>query len=256
LAALDGAEGAPAPQRTSIAGDLIRLPHVYRGVARSRVAPLYRAALAHAQAHLAFGVRQPVGQLRPLQIAMVGLIEDARVEALALRRFPGLRALWTPWHEARPDAAMTAGMLMARLSRALLDPDYADPDGFVAKGRRLFAEAEGRLDDPLTARAIGGLIGHDMGQMRLRFDLKAYVVEPLYRDDNLALWEFREPPDDRADEIEQAVDAARPRPEDRDDGRPSDEPPEPEAGRARSVAAEDRGTVVAVYPEWDRAAGA
>ncbi|GLK75037.1 hypothetical protein GCM10008171_02910 [Methylopila jiangsuensis] len=256
LAGLEGAGLAPAPQRASIAGELIRLPHVYRGVPPARVPPLYRAALAHAQAHLVFGRRQKVGKIRPLQIAMTGLIEDARVEALAIRRFPGLRALWTPWHEARPGDAMTAPMLMARLARALLDPDYEDPDGFVEKGRRLFAEADGRLDDPLLSRAIGGLLGNDIGQMRLRFDLKAYVVEPLYRDDNLALWEFDEPPDERADEIEQAVDAARPTPEERDDGRPSDEAPEPEAGRARPVSADERGPVVAVYPEWDRAAGA
>ena len=255
LAALEGVGHAPARQRASIAGGLIRMPHVVRGIAPSRTEPLYRAALAHAQAHLAFGRRQPVRKLRPLQIAMTGLIEDARVEALAIRRFPGLRALWTPWHEARPGDAMTAAGLMARLSRALLDPDYQDPDGFVEKGRRLFTEAQERLDDPALPRAIGGLLGHDIGQMRLRFDPKAYVVEPLYRDDNLHLWEFDDPPDAQAKEIEQAVDAARPTPQDSDDGRENDEPPKEEAGRAREVPADERGPVIATYPEWDRAAG-
>lgn len=255
LVALEGAKGAQAPQRASIVGGLVRLPQVYRGVAPSAVEPLYRAALAHAQAHLAFGARQPVGRLKPLQLSLVGLVEDARVEALALRRFPGLRALWTPWHEARPTDAMTAAALMARLARALLDPDYEDGDGFVAKGRRLFAEAADRLDDPLSARAIGGLLGNDLGQMRLRFDPKAYVVEPLYRDDNLNLWELDEPPDGEAQEIEQAVEAARPTPRDSDDGRSSDEPPEERTGRARPVAPDERGPVVATYPEWDRAAG-
>lgn len=256
LAALEGVGHAPAPQRVSIAGGLIRLPHVFKGVEANRTEPLYRAALAHAQAHLAFGTRQSPKRLRPLQIAMIGLIEDARVEALAIRRFPGLRALWTPWHEAAPGDAMTAAGHMARLSRALLDPDYEDADGFVEKGRRLFAEARDRLDDRTLSGAIGGLLGHDMGQMRLRFDPKAYLVEPLYRDDNLHLWDADDPPDDMAEEIEQAVDAARPTPPDADEGRENDEAPKEEAGRAREVPADERGPIIATYPEWDRAAGA
>ena len=256
LSALEGVGQAPAPQRVSIAGGLIRMPHVFRGVERARAEPLYRAALAHAQAHFAFGTRQSPKRLRPLQIAMVGLIEDARVEALAIRRFPGLHALWTPWHEAWPGDAMTAAGHMARLSRALLDPDCEDSDGFVEKGRRLFAEARDRLDDPTLSRAIGGLLGHDMGQMRLRFDPKAYVVEPLYRDDNLHLWDADDPPDEMADEIEQAVDAARPTPQESDEGRENDEAPKEDAGRAREVPADERGPVIATYPEWDRAAGA
>lgn len=256
LGPLEGVGAAPAPQRVSIVGDLVRLPHVYRGVPAGGAEPLYRAALAHAQAHLAFGRRQPVGKLKPLQIALVGLVEDARVEALALRRFPGLRPLWEPWHVARPGDAMTAAAAMARLARALFDPAYEDDDGFVTKGRRLFGDAADRLEDPTLSRAIGGLLGNDLGQMRLRFDPKAYVVEPLYRDDNLGLWDMDDPPDAEAQEIEQAVDAARPTPQEGDDGRASDEPPDQEAGRAREAAADERGLPIATYPEWDRAAGA
>jgi nitric oxide reductase NorD protein len=256
LGCLEGAAHAPAPQRVSIAGGLIRMPHVFRGVAPAWTEPLYRAALAHAQAHLTFGTRQSPKKLRPLQIAMIGLIEDARVEALAMRRFPGLRALWAPWHKAAPGDAMTAAGHMARLSRALIDPDYEDTDGFVEKGRRLFAEAQDRLDDQTLSRAIGGLLGHDIGQMRLRFDPKAYVVEPIYRDDNLHLWDADDPPDEMAEEIEQAVDAARPTPQESDDGRENDEAPKQEAGRAREVPADERGRAIATYPEWDRAAGA
>ncbi|HVI30251.1 nitric oxide reductase activation protein NorD [Hansschlegelia sp.] len=256
LAPLEGVGAAPAPQRVSLAGDLIRMPHVYRGVPADAAPGPYRAALAHAMAHRVFGgPRRPAGKLKPLQIALVGLIEDARVEALAMRRFPGLRALWAPWHVARPVAATNAALLMARLARALFDPDYQDPDGFVAKGRRLFADASGRLEDPTLARAIGGLLGNDIGQMRLRFDPRGYVVEPLYRDDNLGLWDFGDEPDAEAEEIEQAVDAARPRPEEGDDGRMADAPPREEAGRAREIEPDAAGQVVASYPEWDRAAG-
>lgn len=256
LRALDGAGHGPAPQRVSIAGDLIRVPSRFRGVPHGMEATLYRAGLAHASAHLALGGgRMPVGKLKPLQIALVGLVEDARVEALAMRLYPGLRELWARWHVARPDGAMTAAGLMARLARALFDPDHEDPDGFVAKGRRLFADASDRLEDQNLSRAIGGLLGNDIGQMRLRFDAKGYVPEPIYRDDNLGLWEFEEQPDECAEEIEQAVDAARPTPEEIDDAPLSDDAPREEAGRAREAQADDRGAVVARYPEWDRAGG-
>jgi nitric oxide reductase NorD protein len=95
-------DNGPAPQRrASIAGPLIRLPEFYRGVQGDAARALYKAAAAHAQAHLVFGgPRFPVGTLKPLQTALVMLIEDARVEQLAMRQFPGLRRLWSPHHTA------------------------------------------------------------------------------------------------------------------------------------------------------------
>ncbi|WP_261402013.1 hypothetical protein [Chenggangzhangella methanolivorans] len=156
LAALEGVGHAPAPQRVSIAGGLIRLPHVFRGVAATRTEPLYRAALAHAQAHLAFGTRQSPKRLRPLQIAMICVIEDARVEALATRRFPGLRALWTPWHEAAPGDAMTAAGLMARLSRALLDPLTKTTTASLRRGEGFSRRRTGASTTrPCPARSAG-----------------------------------------------------------------------------------------------------
>ena len=40
------------------------------------------------------------------------------------------------------------------------------------------------------SRSIGMLLGNDLGQMRVQFNFKTYLVEPLYRDDNLFLWDF------------------------------------------------------------------
>jgi hypothetical protein len=234
-------DAAGAPRRTMIAAGAIVLPPVFSGAPAGRERALYRAAAAHAQAHLAIpAVIQDVAQLRPLQIALVGLIEDARVEALAIRRFPGLRRLWAGFHVALPGGPQTAANLMARLARALLDPDHQDPDGFVAKGRALFAAASDHLDDPALSRAIGALLGNDLGQMRVQFNAKTYVVEPAYRDDNAHLWN-REAPDDA---MTLPVDAARPF-----DGSG------PAAPRGRPSGQDDRGVALATYPEWDSAAG-
>jgi Mg-chelatase subunit ChlD len=234
-------EEAGSSRRTMIAAGTVVLPPMFPGVPAGQTRAQYRAAAAHAQAHLAIPAPgQDVAQLRPLQIAIVGLIEDARVEALAIRRFPGLRRLWARFHVARPGGPQTAVNLMARLARALLDPGYADEDGFVAKGRALFAAASDRLDDPAFSRAIGALLGNDLGQMRVQFNAKTYVVEPAYRDDNAHLWTL-EAPDDA---MRLPVDAVRP-----SQGGGTSAP------RARPMGPDDRGVALATYPEWDSAAG-
>lgn len=248
-------DGGQTPQRrAAIAGPLIRLPEIYRGTKGAAARALFRAAAAHAQAHLVLGrARFAVGQLKPLQIALVNLIEDARVETLAMRALPGLRRLWAPYQVAVPTSVATAPMLLARLARALFDPAYRDDDGFVAKGRALFTAALPRLDDHAVSREIGMLLGNELGQMRVQFNAKTYVVEPLYRDDGLGLWEFDSEASPSAEVLELFIDAVRPqqqeteRAEAQDQGGSATQP-----GRARPVAPDARGVMLARYPEWDR----
>jgi len=202
--------GQTAQRRAGIAGPLIRLPEIYRGVQGEAAYALYRAAAAHAQAHLVFGgAKFPVGKLKPLQVALVTLIEDARIELLAMRQLPGLRKLWAPYHVAMPAGVATAPTLLARLARALFDPAYEDDDSFVAKGRAMFEVPIPRLSDPAISREIGMLLGNDLGQMRVQFNAKTYVVEPIYRDDGLGLWDFGEDAPSSGEPLDLAVDAVR-----------------------------------------------
>lgn len=247
----------PVPRRASLVGGLLGLPEAYPGFEGKRAESIFLAASAHAGAHLTHSrVRFPIDRLKPLQIALTSLIEDARVEALALRDMPGLRRLWLPFHTAAPSAQATAAGLMVRLARALIDPDYADPDTWVGKGRALFKAVADRRDDPATSREIGGLLGNDMGQMRLQFNAKSYVVEPAYRDDNLALWDFGEQPDGQIEEIELPVDSVRVEQHHDGEGDRSDEtaPPEESLRSRSSSVAMLEGLPVATYPEWDYAA--
>jgi nitric oxide reductase NorD protein len=246
LRPLFGAPGAPAPRRASVAGGVIRIPETFPDVEPDPA--LFRAAVAHASAHLVFGAaRREIGSLKPAQVALIGLIEDARVEALAMRRFPGLARLWAPFHTATPSVFRAAPALFARLAHALFDPSYEDADGFVAKGRDLFA-AEPDLGDPDLSRRIGGLLGNDVGQMRIPFNPKAFEIEPVYRDDNLGLWLLPPPPPDQpAEALDTPINAARPKPGQGGEGDGEG------AGRARPAEAE-QGVVVAHYPEWDRKA--
>jgi nitric oxide reductase NorD protein len=258
LRSFPGDSGQAPQRRAGIAGPLIRMPEIYRGVQDDAAYALYRAAAAHAQAHLVFGgPRFPVGTLKPLQIALVTLIEDARIEMLAMRQLPGLRKLWSPCHVAVPAGVATAPTLLARLARALFDPCYVDDDSFVAKGRSMFDARLARPEDPAISREIGMLLGNDLGQMRVQFNAKTYVVEPVYRDDGLGLWDFGDDAPSSGETLDLAVDAVRV--EQRDDPdqsflRPDVLEDESRVGRARPVAPE-RGIVIAKYPEWDRAHG-
>lgn len=196
-------------RRSSLDGMTIRLPEAYRGFAGQSGLALYRAAVAHASAHIMFtGQRFPVGSLKPLQVVLVSLVEDARVEQLAIRQFPGLRRLWQTFHLAQPGGAVTAASLMARLARALLDESYRDDNPWVAKGQKLFFEQRDYWEDQSISRALGGLLGNDMGQMRVQFNYKTHVVEPAYRDDNSGIWDFGdmgEPGEDEEDVVMQGA---------------------------------------------------
>jgi hypothetical protein len=247
-------------RRAALAGEVLLIPETFPEAPPDRLDDLFRAIVAHATAHLAYGSpRRDPGTLKPAQIALVGLIEDARVEALAMRRFPGLRRLWSPFHTAEPSVLRTPPALFARLARALFDPSYEDVDGFVAKGRALVA-AEPDLADPELSRRIGGLLGADIGQMRIQFNPKAFVIEPPYRDDNLGFWSLPLPPPDQpAEELEAPVEALRQTREAADDpaqAERNDAEPEPREGMgcASPIEPEEAGIVVARYPEWDRAA--
>lgn len=257
LRAMEPVKGQPAQRRANLAGGMVRVPMVYRGAPPETAPLLFRAAIAHATAHLALNpTRLPIGTLKPLQIVLIGLVEDARIEALAMRRFPGLRRLWAPFHVAEPSGVATAPALLARMARALFDSDYQDDNGFIVRARALFA-AEPDLDDPTLSRRIGGLLGNDLGQMRVQFNAKTFVIEPVYRDDGLGLWDFGDTPDAPTETTDIIVDAARPKEQEQPNGGRHLDPkqsPEP-VGRAREAAPEERGLAIATYPEWDRGAG-
>ena len=244
----------------------IHLPDAYRAVQGEAAGELYRAATAHAAAHLAFSPRKPMPRagLRPIQLALVGLLEDARVELLACRELPGLRRLWLKFHVAKPGGATTFAGLMVRLARALLDPDYADESPWVQKACRLFLDPANDLTDASICRPLGSLLGNDIGQMRLQFNAKTYVVEPLYRDDNSFLW--LPEADNDGMPMQEEVMLAQPDVVENDNGDVIDDPQDGEAEQGvKPVGADDpeqppdgaASEVLRVvqYPEWDYVIG-
>lgn len=190
------------------------------------------AAAAHAAAHLVYSPTGLDGRgLKPLVRALVGVLEDTRVEALACRELPGLRRWWAPRHTVTPLDGEGVDVLLLRLSRALADPAYDDPHPWVRKGRSLFfLDAAGQvMAEPCAERlrVIASRLGHDLGQMRLQFNARGWRPGPDYRDDHRWMW-----PEAAAEE------------------RAEQPAPPPPAGR--SAAEPETDLDATPHPEWDR----
>ncbi len=171
----------------------IHLPDAYDAHGDIAAGEIYRAAAAHAAAHLV-ETKYPISAeaLNPLQIAVISVIEDARVEALSIRRFPGLRQIWSVLHDATPDMTVTIGDYLNRLARALLDQTYEDNDDWIVEGRSLFAQAQDRLEDNQISWEIGVQLAHKIMDKKVAFNPRTDILTAPYLDDNRYFWEFAE----------------------------------------------------------------
>jgi hypothetical protein len=212
----------------------LHLPAAPAGLDAATASQWLRAAAAHAAAHLVFSRSVFVREgMAPVKQALLGLLEDARAEALACRELPGLRRLWAPWHTATPADGSDFETLMLRLARALIDPAYDDPHPWVRKGRaRFYLDDSGEVlaqVAPRALRQLASVLGNDIGQMRIGFNARLHRPGPSYRDDNRWLWHSDE----------QHSGAARATTGAASEGDPPSAETSPESLQWR-------------YPEWDR----
>jgi len=168
----------------------------YRGISGNEI---YRASAAHCAAHLVH-TRQELSaqQLNPFQRWLIELFEDARVEHLAIQLFPGLRKLWLPFFTLPAEAGEMPPhptlALLLRLARALLDPDYRDPDGLIDQAVQAFhAELALRPEDNQISWDAGVAFHNALGRQAALPSLRLLEDWPVpYRDDNRYLWDFDE----------------------------------------------------------------
>lgn len=169
----------------------------------------------------------------PFQRISIEVFEDARVEWLAMREYPGLRELWCALHPVPQEIEHEEGVSyirhrLAMLSRALLDlaHGYSLPPilKYTAQFHALMAAGN------TNTNAMIDLGIHFIAESRLSSDSSAKVYftdsEIDYRDDNRLMWRFFEDGDEEVYE-------ARPRkaqPEEQ--GEETKMPPR-------------------LYPEWD-----
>lgn len=203
--------------------------------------PVQRAAVAHAAAHLLHSpAHQPTTGLKPLGLAVVAAIEDARVEQLLQGMLPGVRGWFLDLlRQAVQPTALSADGLLSRLDLALLDDDYADGNHWVDKARTGFAAIRRQhgLEDYAAFRRLGAILANDLGQMRVRFEPRQYAVPAPYRDDNSYLWQHGATQTSASELL-----LHTPPPPARGDAAPGDTPPAPAA---------EAHTPCHLYPEWD-----
>jgi len=183
--------------RPYVEGYFIHLPDAYDDFSLGDIKvsglEMYRAASAHSAAHIAY-TREPISAeaLNPWQMAVISVIEDARVETLAARKFPGLKKLWVQLHSIQADQGNSAGDYLNRLARALLDENYTDMDPWIAQGRVLFKQAGDQMENNQSSWDIGVQLAHEFLEKRIPFNPRTDILTAPYRDDNRYFWEFEE----------------------------------------------------------------
>lgn len=150
----------------------------------------YRAASLHAAAHDVYGAECfEIKELNLMQRSMIGLIEDLRVELLAIKSFPGLRNVWLSFHSLIEVYPLNAINLMRRLSLSVLDPSHEDAHHWVNKGKNLFLSNLNNIKQQSLSIDVGLSLANDLGQMRLPLNSGRYEQGIIYRDDNRSLWQ-------------------------------------------------------------------
>lgn len=148
-----------------------------------------RAASVHAGSHHIYGsAAYKKSDFNLIQRTIVSLVEDLRVELLAIRKFPGLRKLWLGFH-SKTAQHISAKNLMLRLSRSVLDPDACDDHQWVQKGKEMILNNQSQLESHLFSLQTGLSLANDLGQMRLPLNSGKYEPVVIYRDDNRLLWQ-------------------------------------------------------------------
>ncbi len=179
-----------------IEAHLVHLPDAFDRYDDIDGVDVYRAAAAHAAAHIVYTrSRIGAGDLGPAERICVELFEDARVEYLAYTQFPGLRRLWLRFFEhalQQQDSRHPMVDFLLRMSRVLLDPETVDAESWINELARDFRRrlADSAVDASLSLEF--GLLMYD--RLRVLTGIPSLRVLQQtgipYRDDNRYTWAF------------------------------------------------------------------
>jgi hypothetical protein len=185
---------------------LVHLPDAFDRYDGIEGIDVYRAAAVHAAAHIVYTSETMNGDdLSPAQRLMVEVFEDARVEYLAYRQFPGLRRLWLRFFEhaleSAPEELHPVASIMLRLNRALLDPGYSDTENWINDIVSRFRE---RLEADVVSRPLLHEFGVEcfarIAESEKIPSMRLLLESPVpYRDDNRYFWDFDEAGPDAAE---------------------------------------------------------
>ena len=189
----------------------------------------YRAVLAHMVGHRRWSVAQVADNWSPFQRMAVEFFEDARIDALLMREYPGLARIFLALHPhpvegaCDPETTSCLRHRLAMLSRACLDPQHGYRDIVLNETVAGFHAA---LDNGASDTAtMADLALSYVTKTRLQSDqfAKVHFDDTVigYRDDNRQLWKFIEEGDE-----EEAFDEPRQLKSDEQQGLPPRHYPE------------------------------
>ena len=212
----------------------MRLPDVYDARAGVSGIDRYRATLAHMAGHRRWSAPQIADNWSPFQRLAVEFLEDARIDRLLMREYPGLAPVLLALHPqpvegaCDPETTSCLRHRLAMLSRACLDTNHGYADPVLNETVAAFHAA--LADGPSSTAEMAGLALAYVARTRRpsdqlpRIHFDDTVVD--YRDDNRQLWAFIEEGDE-----EEAFDTRK----------------------QTSEAEAPQGLPPRHYPEWDQA---
>ncbi|MEC3861547.1 VWA domain-containing protein [Mesobacterium sp. TK19101] len=158
---------------------------------------LYRAMAAHQAAHMQYTTR-PISaeQLSPAQMFFIGLVEDARVEWIAARDFPGLAKLWGRILrlEHASDLEHVTVEWLEKFALLLNDPEaLTGREDLDLLGAKFHTEIAEKCANNMLSWHLGMELFHCFASTRDVPSLRILnSIRIPYRDDNRFVWEFKE----------------------------------------------------------------
>ncbi|MBU0500756.1 MAG: VWA domain-containing protein [Gammaproteobacteria bacterium] len=164
----------------------------------------FRALLAHVAAHQRWSQKIIVDNFSPFQRVAIEVLEDSRVEYLAIREYPGLHRIWLALHPypeegaCDPERESCIRHRLAMLSYAILNPEHGYKNEHVLECVQRFHElmAQGESNTQEIASLAVSFIARTRRQQDLSANVYFTDTRVTYRDDNRHLWIYIEDSDD------------------------------------------------------------
>jgi len=176
---------------------ILHLPDALDDVGEISGVEVYRATAAHMAAHMMYSKSSiSAEQLSPAQMFFIGLVEDARVEYMAIQEFPGLKKLWQSLMMVANDAVPEHSTMpvLEHFALMLLDNTITSDDEELNSLAQKFHQ---EIVDKKNDNSFSWHLGLDLFNL---FSTRKEVpslrilerIDILYRDDNRFSWEFEE----------------------------------------------------------------
>ncbi len=182
----------------------IRIPDVYDDAQGVSGKDRYRVTLAHMAAHRRWSGSIIADNFSPFQRAAIEILEDCRVEYLAMKKYPGLRPLFIRLHpkpvEGSCDDSQESCIRhrLAMLSYAILDENHGYKHQHILecvdKFYAAMQQGESSLKDMANIAVI--FIARTRRQSDQQSSMRFIDTEVSFRDDNRHLWRFIEEGDE------------------------------------------------------------